>query len=301
LHRRTAHRFFPAAPLPEIDLREAVAEAALILRNSVEGMALRSPLILPVTAGYDSRVLLAASRNVSDRVEYYIDRMGRLEDDHTDVAVPKDLASALGLQFSVLNSMEKVPSWFARLNRVNVTLARNLPKTRMIYARFKDGVTTTNINGNASEICRNFFDKDLVIDQDRLAATELSRILFGEATDYATREIDLWQQELGKISALGYKLLDMLYWEQRMGNWGAHFPAEQDVAIEEFSPFNNRRLITLLLACPIALRAAPDFELYRLIIGSLWLELLDFPFNPKYARKMSTRERVWSLLRLRMN
>ena len=33
-----------------------------------------------------------------------------------------------------------------------------------------------------------------------------------------------------------------------MGNWGTMYQAEQDIAIEEFCPFNNRKLLMILLS-----------------------------------------------------
>ncbi|PLX78349.1 MAG: hypothetical protein C0616_14755 [Desulfuromonas sp.] len=296
LRRMVVERFFPVEPLPQVAVPAAVDESARILKNSIEGMALRSPLMLPVTAGYDSRVLLAASRDSLDRVECYVDRMGIIEEDHPDVEIPRQLTASLGLNFSVLNSEERVPDWFLRLNRINVTRSRNLPKSRMIYARYKDPVAAININGNASEVCRNFFDKYLDLVEETLPASRLAEIFFGEGTDFATREIAAWLKELGDVDPMGYLVLDMLYWEQRMGNWGGHFPAEQDIALEEFSPFNNRRLMTLLLACPTAMRAAPDFELYRQLIQQMWPELLDYPFNPAYSEKLSLRQRIRTFL-----
>ncbi len=297
LRRREAMRFYPRSPLPAMDTANAVEEASRILRGSIEGMALRAPLMLPVTAGYDSRVLLAASRNVKERVVYYVDRMGMHGEEHPDVAVPTALARILGLRFTVLDSAETVPRWFARLNCMNVTRARNLPKTRMIYAHYKSGTAAVNVNGNASEICRNFFDKKRTLDQRGLSAADLSRLLFHQETDFAVTELDIWLKDARGALESGYEPLDMLYWEQRLGNWGAHFPAEQDIAIEEFSPFNNRRLISLLLTCPAHLRVAPDYELYRQMIGKLWPEALCVPFNPPHEPKASSSARFAGALR----
>ena len=38
-------------------------------------------------------------------------------------------------------------------------------------------------------------------------------------------------------------ILGLFCWEQRMGQWHALYQYEQDVAIEEFCPFNNKGLL----------------------------------------------------------
>lgn len=113
--------------------------------------------------------------------------------------------------------------------------------------------------------------------------------------DFVERELAAWTADLGEAGANGYSVLDMLYREQRLGNWGAQFPAEQDIAVEEFSPFNCRLLITTMLSAPRSRRAAPDYPVYRRIIEEAWPELLTVPFNP--SPRVSVRQRGSKLLR----
>jgi hypothetical protein len=65
-----------------------------------------------------------------------------------------------------------------------------------------------------------------------------------------------------------------------MGNWGALAPFEQDIAIEEISPFNNRSLIATLLKVHPSKRKAPNYELFRKLIQALWSDTLLEPINP---------------------
>jgi hypothetical protein len=75
-------------------------------------------------------------------------------------------------------------------------------------------------------------------------------------------------------------IFDMLYLEQRLGNWGALYPAEQDIAIEELSPYNCRLLIETLLSSPRELRAAPDYPLFSKLMHKMWPEVMSLPINP---------------------
>ena len=98
---------------------------------------------------------------------------------------------------------------------------------------------------------------------------------------FVQREIVRWLDTVPDgVQRHPFHLLDLLYWEQRMGNWGAMFQAEGDVAIEEVCPFNNRNLLATLLNTPRQLRLKPNYPLYRDLIARMWPELLEFPFNP---------------------
>lgn len=78
----------------------------------------------------------------------------------------------------------------------------------------------------------------------------------------------------------GINLLDLFYWEQRMGNWGAQFPYEQDIAIEEISPFNNRSLLQILYSLGYNFRKKPGHLLFQELIYHCWHETLTIEVNP---------------------
>jgi len=65
------------------------------------------------------------------------------------------------------------------------------------------------------------------------------------------------------------------------------YQAEQDIAIEEFSPFNNRKLLMVLLSFEEKHRKGPRHNAYRAIIEHLWKEVLEEPINP-----LTTKEKV---------
>jgi len=78
----------------------------------------------------------------------------------------------------------------------------------------------------------------------------------------------------------GISLLDLFYWEQRLGNWGALYPLEQDIAIEEVSLFSNRKLLMALLRVDPARRMPPNYPMFRSLVKRMWPKVLDLPINP---------------------
>ena len=243
-------RFFPVEKPEQKSLVEIVEIATNILRGSFAAMAKRWDLMLPVTSGWDSRVLLAASRSFSSQIEYYIDMKGTISENHPDVWVPSRIAKKMGINFVVKNSKDDLPGWFVGRLAGNVTGARVIPKTRMIYANFLAKETRVNISGNGSEICRTDCETYNYLNPHQTTIDDLVRCLSQPGGQFVKNEVEKWQADFLASGIKDYNILDMLYWEQRLGNWGAQYPAEQDIAIEEFSPFNCRLLIMTLLAAP---------------------------------------------------
>jgi hypothetical protein len=242
-------------------------------------MSKRAPLMQGVTAGWDSRVLLAASLNVSDRIDYFVNTYGTLGAEHPDVFVPLRLTKRLGLALTVDNTRPEAPDAFVEFLRDQITDARDLPKTRAIYTRLMRGDERLIINGNCSEICRRYFDPRGLIRSTDLPPERLAAAMRFPGNEFAVAELASWRSGLHAVD-LGYELLDLLYWEQRMGIWGAQMPAEIDVASEQISPFNNRAALTSMLAVDCAHRTAPRYELYRRLIAALAPECLEDSVNP---------------------
>ena len=275
-------RFFPSQNYQKFTIGPVIDTATRILQGSFEAITKKAKIIQALTAGFDSRVLLAASKNHSQKINYFVDKMGILDDNQQDIKIPKLLAKRLGINLTVFNSTESPPGWFINILSHNVTGARALPKTRMIYGHFTRNESRININGNGGEICRNFFNKyGERKNIKRWSKDELAEILRYKNSPFVESELDLWNQSLIGIGDDVVNPLDLLYWEQRLGNWGAQYPAEQDIVIDEFSPFNNRLLIELLLSTPQISRIAPNFDIFRELIHNMWPEALSVPINPE--------------------
>ena len=274
-------RFYPSKPITQKEPSEIIESAGAILRNTISAITGRYDVLMALSGGLDSRVLLAASRDVSDRITYFVDRKGDLPEDHPDIWVSKSIAEKLNINHIVMNSSDDLPGWFVSLLSHNVTGARVLPKTRSIYDHFVTDEKRIKINGNASEICRNPFNKYYKLDLKDIGAEDITRLFgFKSLPEFAVREIDAWRKGLDCDPIEGFNILELLHWEQKNGNWGALFPAEQDIAAEQLSPFNCRLLIETMSSVPRRLRAAPDYPIYLDLIRSMWPEALSVPINP---------------------
>lgn len=276
------------------DRQKIVEEVADLLKGSIEGLRFRYEAILAVTAGWDSRVLLAASKNYKDSLKYYVSTHNTLSYDHMDIRIPLKLSKKLNLNLEVIDNLPSLEQEFCDVLEYNISHARLLPKTLKIqYFLNNCPSDCVNINGNGSEIVKSFYGN---IHPQKVDSQYIINLLGYKSYEYVERAIEEWFESAAPFSVdKNIELLDLFYWEQRMGNWGSMHQAEQDIAIEEFSPFNNRKLLMLLLSVDKKYRTDPSYLIYEEIVNHLWKEALSEPINP-LTFKGIIKEKVTSFL-----
>ena len=102
----------------------------------------------------------------------------------------------------------------------------------------------------------------------------------GKKISFIKQFMEEWFVEAKSVQKkTGLNLISLFYWEHRLGNWASRAYNENDCIFDVFTPFNNRTAIQYLLGVDKKYRIGPDFLLYRMLIGDLWPELLNYPFN----------------------
>ncbi|HYW35663.1 MAG TPA: hypothetical protein VE868_09680 [Balneolaceae bacterium] len=272
-------RFFPAKAFKKDKTKEEIlGDAATIMKGTMKAIANRYEVMQSITAGYDSRALLAASKDVKDKIELFVERNGSLPASHPDVRVPQQICKKLDLNFRILNSTGKLPGWFTHLLSKNITNARILTKTNSIFHKLYEKTNYVYLGGNIGELFRNPYSNHLNSNSSLTNAQQLAGAIGYDDEPYVIQELIAWIDELDQIGDLS--LGEIFYWEQRLSNWGAQYPSEQDIAAEELRPFNNRLLIENLLSIKGHSTADYGNELFKELISEMWSELLAFPFNP---------------------
>lgn len=277
-------RYWPEAPLRPLSVAQGVEVLAPLLVNQVRAMARQQPLAVTLTAGLDTRTVLAACKEVADSVWFHTWRLPKMRDSSADIAVPQRLMERLGLAVHILPCDGRADPAFAKLYGANNAFAhacwrdiaeglcRNYPQERL------------SVKGSCSETGRCFYYHQ-GYPKGEMDVVRLARLQRGWAGSPATkRALDEWLpggQEVEQRQ--GIKVLDLFYWEQRLGCWQASSQVEWDIAQETFCPFNNRSVLATLLSASEQARLADAVHLG--LIQKLWPELLAEPINPKPLRK----------------
>ena len=269
-----SQRHWSAAEItPTNDYKGSVAEIAAILTRQIQAIAQKYPLYLSLTAGRDSRMLLACSRSSLEQIEFFTreipDRSAKLDCD-----VAKQLADRFDLNYRILSYQTPIPS----------ELDRWLIQTgRCVAGRVWQSVTTLKqlesdriyLPGIAAEVGRCFYWRKQDSAEGGISAAEILARLRMPQTPLLLERAEAWLTQLPTKDTL--QMLDMLYLEQRLGCWAG--PLHYGLVNNGFclSPFVNRRLLEIMLALPADYRQ--NQLLARDLIQQQWSELLNIPFN----------------------
>ena len=277
-----AHRFWPRKPLSTRPVDEAIDGIAATLTGMMQSAANHFSLAIAMSAGWDSRLMLAACRPIARDLAYYTGKGLDMEWTHMDVDIPTRLLARLELPHDIIEDGTAVNPQFAEAFYKNVPFAlaaRLVPLQTQLnyYKRQKVGVT-----GNVSEVVRCFYSRPANPAQQVTA--EYLMAATGMKHPFARKQFTAWLDDAGDPP--GYNILDLFYWEQRAGSWFAHNCLEFDATWQDiFIPFNSRQLLVDMLAVDENLRTGPDYELYRQLMLKMWPEVLSEPINPTANRK----------------
>jgi hypothetical protein len=267
-------RFWPSACLPKLSLRHAVKEGAEQLRGLMLSAGNRFPLAVLMTAGWDSRVVLAAAKNLKTQVSYFTCNLGNARTADADWSVPARLLPKLGKNHRVLDVAERMDPEFKEIYLQNVPMAHECmgPTAQALFSFLPS--SEVRVSGSGSETVRQQFRPSR---WDAVTAETLASFAWTKEK-FAIEAFGKWLEGVPKDT--GFHILDLFYWEQKCGQWLAGGQVEWDLVGESFAPFNCRGLLSTLLSTDVAYRVGPHYELYRALLRELWPEVLTEPINP---------------------
>jgi hypothetical protein len=271
-------RYYPSEHFKNIQMNDAIEFASKILQGSMVNANKRFNLMLAITGGLDSRVALAASKDIKQDIFYYLMKFDNLNDNHLDIQIPSKLLPKLNLNFNLLELDKNIDENFEKRFNENVSCSRNKLKygAYICYKEFKDKV---RISGHGSEIGRNFYYGYY---NRKIDAELLAEISGYKNNEFAILHFKEWLFDAeDTCKKYNMNILDLFYWEQRMGKWGALGSSEFEIANEEFILFNNRQLLNTILQVDEKYRIDPNYILYKKIINRLWPSTLSTPINGK--------------------
>lgn len=251
-------RFWPVEERVErTDLASVHAEFADRLRRQLVLVRDLGPTAWSLTGGLDSRVLLAHDGPPGPdgpfAFTYFNPRDGvRDPGAARDVFVANELAHRLGMPHRVLRWRRADPaSTFGRLH------AATYPVTTVshgaAHAMWADlPHDLVQIQGNGGEIGTVFGTSR---PPGRLTPALAARLWLGRAFADLPRYQEIFADylahaQLDEARLHGYSHHDVLYWEHRMGRWGWTKFLAGDLSHRVLPPFNDRRLLEIMLSLP---------------------------------------------------
>jgi hypothetical protein len=289
---RAVRRFWPYKGFTPSAPDEAAEVVGETLRGLITAVHARGSLSVNLTAGLDSRMVLAAARPVARDVVFTTAKKPDALESDPDLVISRRLAATLGLQHRVIIAASVLREEF-RERYFSSNLISHDKWAFMAQAGFdafkgeKIGVT-----GHVAEVARRFYIgiKSGLNGEEPFTPELLARGIGMGQQAFVVSAMERWLDGLGEV--YNYDARDLLYWENRMGSWLAQCQQEfLLVSKETLSPFNCRRVLEAALSVDPGLRGAPDYPFFRSVIARLWPECLELPINPKPPEALAKRVR----------
>ena len=279
------YRYWPNRNLTRISLDTVVEACSSILRGLLVASVKRFDLVVSLTAGLDSRLVLAACHGIQDQLSYMtLKQINNSINNDTDIIIASSLLRKLQLRHDLVVSVPENDERFSSIFNQNATLAHEIWSHDALAIFNFYQLSRVTVDGVVSEAVR-FFYKLLPHTKQQLSGEHLAFLTRMGNHPFAVKHFSKWLGGIGDI--YNVDILDLFYWEQRAGNWLAMCQLEFDIAWKDiFTPYNCRLLLMDMLSAADIYRRPPQYELYKKMILTLWPEVLAEPINP---HKVQTR------------
>ena len=247
LSDKKIHRFWPSENtiIPNYDAAEAAKIVSNLITGTLHSAMNRYELWVAITGGYDSRVLLAATQSIKSHIQYFTISHPKVP--KLDLKIPKKLAHDLKLRYKVIQQLtpdEKFLKIFDKNVAKMVTgQCRLNAKT---YEHISSNAIFAETQGSGIGKCTYYKSG---IHPKILTPEYLCKVTRFSKDSATIHEFENWLANAPDINFVNR--LDLLFWEQRLGNWNALDFTGQELTRRVFSPFNNRELICTMLGVPI--------------------------------------------------
>lgn len=245
---------------------DAVSECAKALRNAMSAAHRRKALAVTLTAGWDSRLVLAACCDLNKDYDVVTLKYDWMADNNKDIVGAGELCKDLGLQHTVLECHE-VDETFKR------RYIEHSENAHYYWMQMAQAIETNGyadklwVKGSCNEVLRvvsgNLYNW-------QVDAKVLCKLFHLPKTDFSLNAINKWlllARPYCKTNRL--RLLDLFYWEHRMGCWLAEGANEADVVGEMYTPFNSRRYLCSGLIASQSDRIPSSYRLISSVINVL--------------------------------
>lgn len=262
-------------PLQIPETPSSVQAIAATMTRIVERLGEHRPLRLGLTAGFDSRLVLAACLNASIDVSCFTFTDGN-ERKADDAGEASRICEALGIDFELVIEPDPADAVVADLLERSQAVTRSdrhIVAQLDWYRRTSSTQNTLTLSGMGGEISRAKFGlapRTMGKRLTRAAALGRTSIL------HDLRCFDHWWEERIERAEPTHTQLPVttqFHWEQRVGIWGSQFLGEKDLFVDEVPGFASLRLQEQLLSHPQWRRTSLRSSLFVELIEDLAPEL----------------------------
>ncbi len=271
----SAVRFFPSVARikPDATLDKVVETSIGLVDNIVREYLKHEDCICPLTAGWDSRVVLAFMRRNRSAITCYTAIHDSLGEGSDDIKIPRQITADLGIAYRVIPPARAPQEWvnFVR-DYVGPFHSRFMIDSAFQFRKSFKGRAV--VNGQIiDQIGKSKTGINL---PDFFASDGFLRCRLHNYSRLASSEIKRWRKA---IPASWVSRFDLFAWESRLGRWSSQNNTVcAALSMRSLNIFNCREIILLWLSVSRSKRA--KLMLHKAILGKVDPILLKYPVNP---------------------
>jgi hypothetical protein len=280
---KTVHRFWPNRKLDNYSLKEIGDEISFQFRNTVQAAHKRFKIAVAVTAGKDSRLLMAVCKDFIDEVYFFINR--NVNDNALDFTFPPTFLKELNLldqYHQVICYPDRRSPMLDEFERINIYKRPTFSSDAIgMYEQYpSDYVAMYAVNSPIIRQLGYFKHKPYTMN-----VFDWGHNTYMGCRPFVIKYFKKWLNEIKSVTKnYGYTVGELFLIEQKLGSWSSNNRNEWDIAQECFEPFNSRELYHLILSVDEKYRLNEEESLYMKLMNDTNPDLLRFGF-PQYELK----------------
>lgn len=284
----SVRRVWPRGPIESLGLDEAAERIATHLRLSVLAVARRAPLTLMLSGGWESRLVLAACRELVDDMTFISLHTHQQGPEDSTIAAQLARRLDLDLTFDVTEPKATDAFWSDYQSNVDDALVEYASTAEVLLRRC--GRERIVLTGHMP-IVHTFFKKLSPSESRRFALDTTLRLARAGSSEFERRATEAWLSGVPRDT--GVPPIDFFRWEQQWGgSWLTPWLLQYDWSWNDcFLPLSQYPVIEAALGVPARFRFKPSPELTHRVVAQLWPDVLDVEIDG------GSRERETSLRR----
>lgn len=277
LHELSVSRI-PFFPVDYLDEDQVIALCKAVVEGNYKAICNRyEGIFQALTAGYDSRTLLALSKNNWNQIQFYTFRR-KDANSQRDARIANKLSHQFLFNHQTITNIKKDLK-FEYEYKQNFIIPRTTPKYyNILYFQKFQETKTINITGDGVQMVRNLRSPEQL-----RSAEQLFDSLKYEYKGFHLNNFSNWLEEARKTANEHDILISDLFTQEiAQGQLTSRWALEFDLSgCEEFNPFSHKRMIyTILKNIPYEKKISPDYHFQKKLMESAVSGITDIPFNP---------------------
>jgi len=308
VHTNKITRFFPRNNRSREQHISSINDVAQLLKKQLQLLNKHYDLAISLTGGLDSRLTLAASKEIKDSIYYYTLIYGNNHSSSIeDARAAKKLAETFNLDHHILQYDQPSDPGFIdqfKKNTSGVSSEYRAKIAEILYHRYPQN--RLHIKSNIIDISKAHFKRRFAYLPKTCDPKIFSNLFYGDHNEpYVNRAMEYFieRTHLKNHTTYDYDLYDLFDWEHQRGKWQSLCLYEWDTVQDTVIIYNNRLILKYFISQSVTDRKRST--MHHRLVKMMWPELLDIEvgvngtlsWNPIMRRVKGLSLRMKLLLR----